>query len=392
MQIDGGKHASAVRVTAYTMTGFAMTCHTISGGAVSTRIDGPGNFVLAKGVLDVQAPGIAYCTFFGSGGIESFSFVPQRAGPKLRLTCGSGAVTRGDSIACNAQVDPTSFQDSLKVSEWSFDGVPRTDGDVTAHNWSGVMVDSGTVRVKGKVNGQEVSDSVMIAVNSRFWPKLQAASPAYDSLAGDGLHDLPAVPVAVPVADTSRPFGYNTGEFADSHIMRDSTALPYAGRARRVDSGPNAGWWYVASPLSSPYWLVHHSDAWKPSHPWFKKQHGGSPGKAGWLPYCPKYEITLLRRRALYHEGLLSAPISPGDLYQPAYTHYTFFQDWLRNHDVNKLFERQRWNPRDNPFGYNSFGEMLELVWVSEVQDPQTTANAALVDGSYPVPITCRAR
>ena len=309
--------------------------------------------------------------------------------PKLVVRCSpSATVTRGDSITCNANVEPQALQDSLRISEWSFDGQRRMDGDTAAYSWAGPMVDSGTVRVRGILLGKGVEDSVRIAVNPRTWPKVQAASPPHDSLAGDGKLDLPAA----PVTDTAAAFGYTVGSMADSHIMRDSTNLPYARRFGQVKTGPNAGWWFLTSPVNRPYWLVHHVHAFETSDPWFKKQHGGQPGQPGWLPYCPQYEISLLKRRALHHEGLLSSPISPTDLFQPLYTHYTYFRDWLSTHDLNKLFEKQIWNPNDNPWGFNSFAEKLELVWVQEVQDPETAANHTLVDGSYAVPIVCRAR
>jgi hypothetical protein len=95
--------------------------------------------------------------------------------PKIKLKCNGAeaaiTVTRGETVACEAFKDPASAPGTVIVTEWSFDGQVRTDGSVTSTTWAGPMVQSGDVRVKGKVGegGTVNAAAVSVAVAARNW-------------------------------------------------------------------------------------------------------------------------------------------------------------------------------------------------------------------------------
>ena len=269
VQIDGGKHASAVRVTAYTMTGFAMTCHTKSGGAVSSRIDGPGNFVLAKGVLDVQAPGIAYCTFFGSGGIESLSYVPERQQePKLGLKCdgraGADSVIRGNRMECIVSSEPAGA--ALANVRWQFEDeqghaiAGPSGGDL---NWGGVMVVGGKMQVTATLSDKPVAAVVAVTVTPRDWTGKITFPPEPQPtwVRGDPLKYPPTM-----TGDT----------LADGTLGKARYPHPEPASGYGEGTGPNAGWYFLDqlpyfSPSSSQIFL---NVALQPSDPFYQAQRG----------------------------------------------------------------------------------------------------------------------
>ena len=376
-----------------------MVCHASQNGATYTS-----NTITSRDAfetLDVQGANIAWCEFDLTTGhapgiylgvyIDDVSFVPQtNQQPRVALSCApTTTLARGDSISCTAQVTPAALQDSLKVSEWTFEGHPRTDGDVSSHQWGGVMVTAGMIRVKGTVQGTAVQDSTRISVTARPWPRMQAVIPAQDSLSGD----LPATPTPMPPTAT-HPFGYDLGTLGHSRMQRVN--MPYVGHADSILSGPNTGWSYVKTPLVGPYWSVNISAAFDHSSAWYQQQHYGSPGGPAGLPYCTKPQIDTLRMRAELHEGLRQTPLSPSDIFQPANNHYKFFRDWISTHDPNnKIFEPLVWNADSLTARVaTSADQYMTQIWTEMVEGPEHTANEAAIDhvAVNLVPITCRAR
>jgi hypothetical protein len=316
VQIDGGKHASAVRVTAYTMTGFAMTCHTKSGGAVSSRIDGPGNFVLVKGVLDVQAPGIAYCTFFGSGGIETLSYVPERDNPKLQLSCDKPAPFRADTITCTTRAHPPSASAALTELVWSFvdsagHTIPGPTGADTS--WTGEIAVSGLMQVSGKVNGVPSSDSLRIRVRARRWSRIRLDARER------GHGDLPTQPT-------------NDGDMAHTHVDTLDSAVPIP--AHEIADGPNKGWAFVDEIPLVPV-TVHLSDAWLPGSTWYHLQHHGFYGfdvNGNPAYYCTQSQVSTLLTLARRHEG--------AGLHQTN-SHIDVMRQYVQNHRQHEDVEGQ---------------------------------------------------
>jgi hypothetical protein len=82
----------------------------------------------------------------------------------------TNTVTRGAEVTCAARKDPVNAPGALTISGWSFDGQPRTDGDLTSATWKGVMVKGGTVEVKGTIGGgTEQTARATVQVKDRTW-------------------------------------------------------------------------------------------------------------------------------------------------------------------------------------------------------------------------------
>lgn len=83
---------------------------------------------------------------------------------------GANHVTRGREITCQAKKDPSNAPGDLAITGWSFDGKPRSDGELTSDKWVGIMVRGGTVEVKGKIGtGLEEAAPAAIEVQAREW-------------------------------------------------------------------------------------------------------------------------------------------------------------------------------------------------------------------------------
>jgi hypothetical protein len=100
---------------------------------------------------------------------------------RLVLTCTGdldrpNRVTRGKEVTCTASKNPATAAGELKITGWSFEGRARTDGDVTANEWKGVMVEGGTVEVRGTIGDRAVDPAATrIDVTDRTW----AQAPAF---------------------------------------------------------------------------------------------------------------------------------------------------------------------------------------------------------------------
>lgn len=286
---------------------------------------------------------------------------------KIKLDCGSGTVTRGDSIGCHVSPEP-SGSGTLTDIRWSFTdtaGVTVTAPAGTGDRWGGRMVIGGEVHVSGVLNGDSVGETKAISVRARSWPRLQLSTPAHDSLHGH----LPVIPAVLPNGHLANP-----AELADSHLERNPGNMPWGNNYMGINSGPNTGYWYVTQPLRRPTFLVHTSDAFSPGNPWYERQHGPHP-------YCSKHDVrNILRRRARAHEGI--GPPIPGDPYQPTESHYTAARRWFTTQvDVNKLFEEKVFylQPGQSGGTFTTFGQELEVMWVNKVQEPHAAYNNSLV-------------
>jgi hypothetical protein len=222
---------------------------------------------------------------------------PQHA--RLVLSC-PGSVTRGGEISCEATVNPVAMKDSLQVTEWSFNGRPRTDGDVHALTWAGPMVDSGVVRVQGQLQGQAVADSARIAISARTWPEIQITSVSHRIKV-----DLVSMAHYPP---DGLAFGRHQRGALDSLNMQ----------VRRVDRGPNTGYWYLGAPIrilpstiyvhpalylpsSLPSGLNSHSPGYHDWRDFYNDQNGVGSGT------CQAADVVTFRRNVERHEGVTLA-------------------------------------------------------------------------------------
>lgn len=123
------------------------------------------------------------------------------ADPPLQVSCAPNPVRRGEEIACTASAG----QAKLEIESWNFSGVDSrgsafaapTDGvTITDNPWKGVMVMGGTVSVRARVNGGNVTErSATITVAGRDdWG---VRSPGYTFLPAPETETRIALPAIV---------------------------------------------------------------------------------------------------------------------------------------------------------------------------------------------------
>lgn len=209
-----------------------------------------------------------------STGIEAGDYVAWdvnfSAGSGLTVTC--AAVTRGDQITCTASADDPNAQ--LTVTEWRFESpeIPQPIVEVAGSTtWSGLAAVSGTVKVKGTIDGAQREGVGPLTVTARDWSQDTVAfqltevspsgQPAHPRRVGElGNHQGFAQGYLPPSGFPQIPAGPNKGVFfftkvpvqALSEIRINRVALrvnsdfylrqprnnPPAGRCRRADVMP----------------------------------------------------------------------------------------------------------------------------------------------------------
>lgn len=196
------------------------------------------------------------CTFTPAGGgrmhvvtwvegaqVETSEIVRVQTA-KLTLTC-PPTVTRGAEVVCTAAKDPANAAGAITITAWSFDGTPRGDGDLQSLEWRGIMVQSGTVQVKGKIgSGTEQTATATIQVVDREW----ANAPV--------MHMLELG--ATGGEDRVRPLASKISWASDLGFFRAFPEPPPGGEQMDdpitdVQGGPNDGLYYFAD-LSFPIW------------------------------------------------------------------------------------------------------------------------------------------
>ncbi len=223
--------------------------------------------------------------------------------PKLTLTCNmrsdSVDVERGGNVECRAEVTPPGGS-TLRITGWSFNGQPRTDGDTLGRTWAGPMVESGTVRVRGQWGEQQGEASVRIGVVARVWPDLQITQVILrKEREPNSMANYP-------------PNGRAFGRHIRGEIAFDSMEV------RQAASGPNAGYFYIGAPvriLASTVWV----------HPALYLLHSlpdsvgpSSPGYSDWMRFytdqngvgsgtCDHAGLLRFRDNVERHEGLTLA-------------------------------------------------------------------------------------
>lgn len=220
--------------------------------------------------------------------------------PKIVLSCNPASVTRGDPVTCESQALPTTLQDSLKISEWSFEGHPRTDGDRVSRTWTGPMVTGGMVRVKGTIEGTAVEDSARITVSARSWPEIQITGMVkrveVDPLS---MQDYP-------------PNGIAFGRHQLGYLATDSIQI------RTAQSGPNAGYLYLGAPVQILPSTIYVHPALYLLHSLPPPLGPSSPGYSDWRDFyndqngigsgtCYHAAIAHFRRNVERHEGVTLA-------------------------------------------------------------------------------------
>jgi hypothetical protein len=263
-----------------------------------------------------------------TGGVHGYAsplirfdpLVEEEEKPKLALTCtgnlGANRVTRGQQITCTASTDAATAPGELKITGWSFEGKARTDGDVTSTRWAGVMVQSGTVMVRGTIGTTpEQAERVLVSVEAR---KDWAGKIVYPAALPNAVVDPERFPNP-PVRDSS---GYDV--YIPGGLGVYEFDLSWRGHLALVATGPNKDWWYLKTP---PQWatpLVYLSPYLEPGNPFYEAQTGKRAGDKnpprGYTGWCTKADMNLLRQEVLDHEGAINGPRLSHHEFNLAYT------------------------------------------------------------------------
>jgi hypothetical protein len=248
-----------------------------------------------------------------------------RTPPKLVLTCtsrsGANRVPRGQQINCTASTDPPESGE-LKVTGWQFSGgdfkYPDSEaGDEvpTGTTWGGEMAMSGTVTVKAKLNGVDVSASVDVTVEARTEFKKQRVS----------VDIRPGTLADVPGRD--RPFDPPQSVTDFGRALTNASTLGYEPKTNMAevlrtirtiqDEGPNHGLAYLKEvPMQATAIVVIHPALARGSA-FFRAQPQTSNIVHG-TPPCVQSRWDVYVRQVEEHEGLRGNPNSHVGFFEAA--------------------------------------------------------------------------
>jgi hypothetical protein len=220
--------------------------------------------------------------------------------PRIKLACTPNPVTRGEVIRCTASKDSASPPGELKITGWSFKDVEREDGEVTSTEWKGVVVQGGTVQVRGTIDDRTVSPaSTTIRVKRREWPVMQFAEPPKVAITVDPLNMSPYPPDAN---------AYGRFILVSDEFTAYFGAIPVS----VINSGPNAGRSFLPDSVRLMRPRVHLHPAlydagvagifgargYFPWNHWYDDQNGRGSGT------CRERDIAAFRALVERHEGV----------------------------------------------------------------------------------------
>lgn len=251
-----------------------------------------GNVMNVEGLSEGQAT--VTVTYNQGGGSSSVQSPVNVKAPQL--TCTPNPVVRGVTIKCS--VDPKPKNAKYK---WTFNGnspaytLTRSPSTTSDNTWSGMMVADGSVAVTlvSASGNQKVLDPVSITVQSR--PKSQFAFTPIASASPE--KDGYICPGPPPTTFQSTKPITATGE---GQLGLSCPLLKYSEQPNIVpDTGPNSGYFYVASATNLDqfvYWLS--TELTNSSSDFCKAQCPGSSLSS--LPYlsCSQINENVLRHEA----------------------------------------------------------------------------------------------
>ena len=350
-----------------------------STGAYSLGLETPGQVQMRRNGLGGTASWAGHPTIpmytFSDGRTVTLEMVPK-TGTALVVECtgdlGKEKVTRGQEITCTARKDPANAPGEFKVIGWSFEGTPRTDGDLASVTWMGIMVKDGTVEVKGKIGGGvEQTARSTVQVKDRDW----RGTMRYP----EGLPEASVVPSAFPMLPVGEVSGRD--EWHEGGLGLYRYGIEWRGHFAPIESGPNAGRWYLKTP---PAWMrpkVQLSPYLEPGDPFYEAQTGRRSGDKspprGYTGWCTKADMDRLRIEVLDHEGAISGP---------RLSHHEFNVDYTARHDPGPDVERVSFYLVDSNA---SFRDVAEAEIGKAYLDQLTASNEAAVHAKanlYTVP------
>lgn len=156
------------------------------------------------------------------------------------LVCPSG-VTRGSTGSCTFSIDPADKLDY--ISGWTFSGENITKSvSSTSPAWGGVLIESGEVRVDFVAGGRESAVVSQIGVVPRTGWNWDTSKRSFATGAPGDLDNCITTQAGL-TADKDGCTSSNPGVLINPGANQGFTITP-------VNSGPNAGGWYVTNPTT----------------------------------------------------------------------------------------------------------------------------------------------
>lgn len=282
----------------------------------------------------------------------------------LKLDCGSGSVTRGDSLTCHVKAEPSG---RLTDIQWAFvdSAGHRITGPSGMDSWGGTMVVGGEMQVTAQLDGDPQTRTERIIVGPRTWPRMTLIA------ADSGNGHLPQQPTS-------------TDQLADTHPPIPSRSI----EIRSIATGPNTGWAYLPTPIASVTVAVHINGGFQRGTPLYQKQRSGVDPVTG-QPFCTKNQFTsAIQTAARQHEGLVSGPTP---------SHVAVYRRWFNNNTPQDSMEAVIGFlsdfSADYPFGAFVDAEFDEHVASAARHDPDQNHPNETPPGlvSYPT-VPCRPR
>jgi hypothetical protein len=300
-RVRGGSAIQEVRLSPWFYDRFGATADFLNAT--------DGELEIGRGISTCYSTWSGVDDRFDSGSVDCYAFSGMqtvrveifRESSRLTLAC-TPSVERGAPVKCTVSSDPVGGR--VQVTDWKFEGGGITVSDsANPHplEWSGVMVQSGSITVTATVNGQgPQTASAQVAVTDRDWLQKAPVFTVQEIQNGDDKRlTLPADVGTAADLGATRSFE----KARDTDPRPDPTA--------EVRGGPNDGLAYFRD-LSFAvymYYVLNHA-AMSRGSTFYEAQPSengtGSSIRMGGMNWCGRTVVTnqltrLVREHELKH-------------------------------------------------------------------------------------------
>jgi hypothetical protein len=211
-------------------------------------------------------------------GVEATPALPE----ELTLMCSPGTVERvTQDVTCAPAVPAGS---TFEITGWRFEGEGFnviSEGTPPAV-WTGPMAVSGTVWVRGLLDGILDSVSAAVVVTPRAWPAPLLATP------------VPELPDTDPAFDLANPptQDHDLGQAGHAPVM--DPQYPSSPMIGAITSGPNYLLFYNAQPPVlefSGYTLINRDALTNNQNPWYQMHPTNRQTDGGGNPICRRQDL-----------------------------------------------------------------------------------------------------
>jgi hypothetical protein len=265
-----------------------------SAETVTGRVTGPGVIMIRRpagfpGSCYSQATG--YQPDYFVSGTQTLTVHVE----EITVTCAPSPILRGTEVTCNATPPPGASQ--VTVRQWRFASPLLSDTiivDTTLLQWAGPAATSGTVMVRGDVDGVVGKGSTSLTVTARDWTQDTVRFRVEDQF-----------PNALPEKPTRE------GELGDHAGFAQATAVPEV--LGYIVSGPNTGVFFaIRVPLDGLSRIRMNRIALSSGSAFYFRQpaHSNDPNK------CTRSQVVPFLPLAEAHEGLTLSPTSHAGVFR----------------------------------------------------------------------------